>query len=178
MLTDWTKNSNSPIAPNQGAQTPIKPPSSSQSLAAESQAAQAALYFKDSILAFTNGVEYVFIDLIGPDGGLVGSSMAFNTDSQPRLFLATLRTIDQKLVGFSKVEKITDGQYKFTVGDKTVYALWSGTLPSKISGKVKVTDIKGQEQMMDAAAIKLNTDQPVIVESRWKTFFCPLATHI
>jgi len=159
---------NQPVPPNQsgnqGVQTPTKPSLTSQSLPNESQDAQAALYFKDSILAFANGVDYVFIDLVGPDGGLVGSSMAFNTDGQPRLFLATLKTMDQKLLGFSKAEKITDGQYKFTIGNKTIYALWSGVMLSEISGKVKVTDLKGQEQTMDATEMKLNTDQPVLVE--------------
>ena len=151
------------LSQNQSKQV-AAPLSASQNLPNESQEAQAALYFKDSILAFANGADFVFIDLIGPDGGLVGSSMAFNTDSQPRLFLATLKTINQKLAGFSKAEKIIDGQYKFTAGGKTIYALWSGTLPSEISGKVKVTDIKGQEQTLDAAAIKLIPDQPVLIE--------------
>jgi len=122
------------------------------------------LYFKYSILAFANGVKVVFIDLIGPDNGVVGSSMAFNTDGQPRLFLATLKMIGNRISGFSKIEKIATGQYKFTVGEKTIYALWSGTLPNEISGKVKVIDIKGQEKNVDAAAIKLSTDQPVFIE--------------
>ncbi|MCL5407108.1 MAG: hypothetical protein M1429_01280 [Patescibacteria group bacterium] len=104
-----------------------------------SEDTQAALYFKDSILAFANGANLVFIDLIGPDGGLIGSSMVFNTDGQPRLFLTTLKMIESKIGGFSKVEKMADGQYKFTVNNKTIYALWSGTLPSEISGQVKVT---------------------------------------
>jgi hypothetical protein len=125
---------------------------------------QAALYFKDSILAFANGAKVVFIDLIGPDNSIVGSSMAFNTDGQPRLFLTTLKTINQKLAGFSKVEKIVNSQYKFMIGNKTVYALWSGTLPSEISGQVKVTDINGQEQIIDATGIKLKVDQPVLIE--------------
>jgi hypothetical protein len=148
--------------PNQPAGSgPNKP---QPSLPNVSEDTQAALYFKGSILAFANGANHIFIDLIGPDGGLVGSSMAFNTDGQPRLFLTTLKTIDSKISGFSKVEKIADGQYKFTVGNKTIYALWSGALPSEISGKVKVTDLKGQEQTLDAMAVKFSADQPVLVE--------------
>lgn len=137
---------------------------SNQNLPNESQDSQATLYFKDSILAFANGTKVVFIDLIGSDNGLVSSSMAFNTDNQPRLFLATLKMIDSKISDFSKIEKISDGQYKFTVGSKTIYALWSGTLPNEISGQVKVTDVKRQEQTMNATAIKLSADQPVFLE--------------
>ncbi|MDO8498536.1 MAG: hypothetical protein Q7S44_02015, partial [bacterium] len=125
---------------------------------------QAVLYFKYSMLAFANSVKVVFIDLIGSDKDIIGSSMTFNTDGQPRLFLTTLKTIASKIGGFSKVEKIDDSQYKFTVGNKVVYALWSGTLPNEISGQVKVTDIKGQEQFINASGIKLSVDQPIFLE--------------
>lgn len=116
------------------------------------------------MFAFANGAKVVFIDLVGSDNDIIGSSMAFNTNNQPRLFLATLKMIDSKISGFSKVEKIADGQYKFIVGDKTVYALWSGTLPNEISGQVKVTNIRGQEQTVDTTTIKLSADQPVFLE--------------
>ena len=145
--------------PNQNVQ-----PNQGQTLRNVSENEQAALYFKDSILAFANGVKVVFIDLIGSDNDTIGSSMAFNTDNKPRLFLTTLKTIVSKIGGFSKVEKIANSQYKFTAGGKTVYALWSGTLPNEISGNVKVTDMKGQERFMDVTGIKLKADQPVLIE--------------
>ena len=135
-----------------------------QNLPHESENSQAVLYFKDSIIAFANGAKNVFIDLIGSDNDIVGSSMAFNTDGQPRLFLTSLKTINQKLAGFSKVEKIADGQYKFTVGNKIVYALWSGILPKEFFGQLRVIDMNGHEQTIDAAAIKLNADHPVLIE--------------
>jgi len=125
---------------------------------------QAAWYFKNSILAFNSGTERIFPDFVGPSDSPLGASAMFDTSGQPRLFLGTLKTIATKLSGFAKVEKIADSQYKFTVNNKTVYALWSGTLPNEISGKVKVTDIKGQEQTMDATGIKLSSDQPILVE--------------
>jgi len=130
----------------------------------QTQESQAALYFKYSILAFANGVNLMFIDLIGPDNDMIGSSMAFNADDQPRLFLATLKMIDSKISDFSKVEKIASGQYKFTIGNKNIYVLWSGTLPNAISGQVRVTDIKEQEQIMNVAEIKLSAEQPVFIE--------------
>jgi len=72
--------------------------------------------------------------------------------------------IDSKISGFSKVEKIASGQYKFTVGNKTIYALWSETLPNEISGQVRVTDMKGEESLINAARIKLSADQPIFIE--------------
>lgn len=139
-------------------------PNQGQTLRNVSENEQAALYFKDSILAFANGVKVVFIDLVGKEDGIVGSSMIFNLEGKPKPFLVTLKTIANKISGFSKVEKIADGQYKFTVGNKTIYALWSGALPNEISGKVKVTDVKGQEQTVDTATVKLSADQPVFLE--------------
>lgn len=123
---------------------------------------QAILYFKDSIIAFASGAKIVFIDLIGPDNSLVGSSMAFNTDSKPRLFLATLKMIDHKISGFSKVEKVADGQYKFIVKDKPVYALWSGKMPAEITGQVTITRIDDSQAIEDAAYVSLSTE-PIIV---------------
>lgn len=134
------------------------------SLPTQSEDFQAAWYFKYSILAFANGANVVFIDLVGNDNDVIGGSAMFNLQGSSREILVILKTINQKLTGFSKAEKIADGQYKFTVNNKTIYALWSGTLPNEISGKIKVTDIKGQEQTMDAAGIKLSADQPVLVE--------------
>jgi len=145
--------------PNQNIQ-----PNQGQVLRNVSENDQATLYFKDSIIAFASGVNTIFIDMIGPDDNIIGSSMAFNTEGQPRLFLTTLKTIASKISGFSKVGKIADSQYKFTVGNKIIYALWSGTLPKEISGKVKVTDMKGRERFMDATEIKLKADQPVLIE--------------
>jgi len=139
-------------------------PNQGKTLSKLSESAQAALYFKDSILAFANGAKVVFIDLIGPGNSIVGSSMAFNTDSQPRLFLTTLKTINQKLAGFSEVEKIIDGQYKFTIGNKIIYAIWSGSLPSVINGQVKVIDLTGGEKSMNAQEIKFSNQNPVLVE--------------
>lgn len=57
------------------------------------------------------------------------------------------------------------GQYKFINGSKIVYVLWGkGTLPTEISGKVKVTDIYGKAQEMDAKEIQLS-DNPIFIET-------------
>ncbi len=152
----------SPSQPPQG-QTPGQnvQPNQGQILRNVSGNEQATLYFKDSILAFANGVKVVFIDLIG-DNHVIGSSMAFNTDGQPRLFLTTLKMIDRKISKFSKVEKIADGQYKFTVNGKSVYALWSGKMPAEITGQVTITLIDGSQAIKDAAHVNLSTE-PILV---------------
>jgi len=144
-------------SPNQNTQ-----PNQRKALPKLSENAQATLYFKDSILAFANGAQVIFIDLIGDDY-VVGSSMAFNTDKQPRLFFATLKMIDRKISGFSKIEKIAYGQYKFIVKNKAVYALWSGKMPAEITGQVTITHIDGSRVIKDAADVSLSTDEPIFV---------------
>jgi hypothetical protein len=58
---------------------------------------------------------------------------------------------------------IEEGQYKFTIGGQTVYALWgSGPPPAEITGQVTVVDITGAEKTIDAASLRL-ADNPVFV---------------
>ncbi len=59
---------------------------------------------------------------------------------------------------------IEEGQYKFTIGGKVVYALWGGgSLPAEISGKVEITEISGASRVTDAATLKLS-DSPIFIE--------------
>jgi len=59
---------------------------------------------------------------------------------------------------------IEEGQYKFTIGGKAVYALWgTGPLPPEINGEVNVTEISGASRVTDSATLKLS-DSPVFVE--------------
>jgi hypothetical protein len=63
--------------------------------------------------------------------------------------------------------KISNTQYKFTVKGKSVYVLWSengnSSIPSEISGVVKVTDYLGHEEVRHVSQIVLN-ESPVFVE--------------
>jgi len=53
----------------------------------------------------------------------------------------------------------TIGQYKFVKGDSTIYVLWGkADLPPEISGRVKITDIYGDVEEIDASEIKLTGD--------------------
>jgi len=58
---------------------------------------------------------------------------------------------------------IEEGQYKFSIKGRTIYALWGGgSLPAAIAGEVRVIDITGAERVTDAASLKLN-DSPIFV---------------
>jgi hypothetical protein len=54
------------------------------------------------------------------------------------------------------------------VEGKPVYVLWGyGPAPAEVTGTVLVTDIMGQSQEIDAAAITL-TDSPIFVETSFE----------
>ncbi|MFQ5816208.1 MAG: hypothetical protein ACE5G7_06900 [Candidatus Hydrothermarchaeaceae archaeon] len=75
------------------------------------------------------------------------------------------RTMVEKIDYFTEVEKMAVGQYKFTVDGASVYVLWgSGSLPQEIAGKVRVTDINGNEKDVDASSVVL-TGSPIFVET-------------
>jgi len=77
---------------------------------------------------------------------------------------SAFKTMVEKLDYFDRVEKLTEGQYKFTKQGKTVYCLWGKEKsPSEISGKIKVTDIYGQSKDIEAKDLKLS-EEPVFVE--------------
>ncbi|MFC1945914.1 hypothetical protein ACFLW1_01800 [Chloroflexota bacterium] len=58
---------------------------------------------------------------------------------------------------------IEEGQYKFVMDGKTVYALFgSGGLPAEITGEVTVIDISGTKTVMEATEITLS-DSPVFI---------------
>ncbi len=89
---DCTENTSSGSSEQPSGQTSGQQ-TQGQSLKNLSETEQAELYSEYSILAFANGVHTIFIDLIGQDDDLTGSSSAFDFDNKSRLFLATLKTI-------------------------------------------------------------------------------------
>jgi hypothetical protein len=108
------------------------------------------------VLAFTSGAEKIF------HPGIMMSSK----DSEPgkQSTYDALQTIVEKLDYFDDVEKLDDGQYKFTFEDTVVYVLWDvNNIREEINGEVKVTDVSGSETIMDVGDLSL-TDSPVFIE--------------
>jgi len=78
---------------SESTKQPSEQPTQGGSSSNLTETEQAELYYKYSILAFANGVNTIFIDLIGSDNDTTGSSSAFNTDNEPRIFLNTLKAL-------------------------------------------------------------------------------------
>ncbi len=75
-----------------------------------------------------------------------------------------VEVIRQEYVETFEGAKTVVGQYRFEVENRTVYVLWGkAPLPDEIEGMVRVTDIYGNEKVMDAGDIQL-TDSPIYVE--------------
>jgi hypothetical protein len=132
---------------------------------------QAELIVKGYVEAFGNGAERAFYvnyraqpGKPGEPAGEFESSALIDETGRKKPAYYAMRTLMEKLDYFASVTKLTDGQYKFIVNDEPVYVLWgSGSIPSEITGVVKVTDISGSEQQMNALEIILS-DSPIFVE--------------
>ena len=139
-----------------------------QTLPTQSAEFQASWYFRYAVIGFANGLERIFIDLEGDDKAGIGASSLYNEgpgkDGTPRAFLATLQAMADVLNGFEEVEEIANGQYAFTVGDKTIYALWSGSLPLDLREKtLTVIGVDGEEDSLTSDELDLSEDAPVLV---------------
>lgn len=80
------------------------------------------------------------------------------------------KTLIKKIGGYSEMIKIADGQYKFTFQNKNpVYVLWCNSLtsgcslPSEISGNVKLTNYAGNEKTTNSNDTIL-TEKPIFIE--------------
>ena len=83
----------------------------------------------------------------------------------PRQAFITYKLMTLKLDGFSGVTALTDTHYRFLVNGTYVYVLWGpGTLPPELTGRLKVTDYLGNEEIRLPGEIVL-TENPIFVET-------------
>jgi len=73
------------------------------------------------------------------------------------------QTMVNKLENYTKVKKITVNQYKFKVGKKWIYVLWGdGSVPSELTGQVSMSDVYGNEGLINVIDITLG-ESPVYI---------------
>lgn len=129
------------------------------------------LFYIDNWLRWDGGRD----EPMGKGGQKETGSQALNSSTH-KVYLNLVDKVNQfeeiKVIEQKYIDQDTDysgavsqiGQYKFIKDQNRVYALWGrARLPNEITGQVKLTDIYGQERIVDAAEIKL-TDQPVFIE--------------
>jgi hypothetical protein len=141
----------------------------------------AKILARSYIFALANGVDkLLYVNLRMPPSYNSGipfderSALITNNGEKSALFYAHLTVANTlgELGEDDKVEiirekvgdwHIEEGQYKFTIQGRTIYALWgSGSLPAEITGEVRVIDITGAESVTDAATLQLS-DSPIFI---------------
>ncbi len=139
------------------------------------------LMVKSSVFGLAMGADKLFyIDnwMFWQEGGFSVTQKPNPQALQGSTHKVYLNLVD-KINSFDKIEKIDEkyvenpadndgatcniGQYKFISGSKSIYVLWGGEVPSEIKGKIKVTDIYGDSEQIQAEDLTL-IDQPVFVE--------------
>jgi hypothetical protein len=142
-LTEFGTYSGSPSArpvptPPAGhpAKNPLAPPS-------QSEAFQAAWYFRYTVMGFEAGVRRYFVDLSGKNNTGIGGSALLDERGEARSFLDVLKTLGLTLDGMTRVERLAEGEYVFTTPQATVYALWSGSVPERMPREGRVLSMTG-----------------------------------
>jgi len=153
------------------------------STSANSEAEQdrwSAVLVRDFVAAFGRGADklfYVGLDNATPTapaarlidcsvvvGGELEEDRLQLSDCRKQKLFYAFKTMAARIDYFDSVQQLADCQYRFLVGDRTVYVLWGDQPPAvEISGRVRLTDIYGAQVELDAADIKL-TETPVYVE--------------
>jgi hypothetical protein len=117
------------------------------------------------VLSFAHGVDKIFYTTFrAPPSSdpQFGQSALVGSDGEKRPAYHAVETMISKLDGFTEVEELGTGSYRFRIGDRTVYVLWGGSaVPEGITGQVVVTDIYGQETITDNPGV---TDSPAFFE--------------
>lgn len=138
---------------------------------AKSEEEQAGEIVKGYIRAYKTGAEKIFYTIYQTNQ-YVSEDLRYAAlieDGRKKPGYYAMQTMASKIDYFSKVENLAQGQYKFTVGDKTVYVLWSDKeiapeIPQELQGKaVTVTDMGGNVSTKYGQEINLTRD-PVFVE--------------
>ena len=141
---------------------------------------QAIRLLKQLTMIFESGCTRVFYSVyqarkFQPEDIKSVGLVSMNGEKRPIYY--TYMTMIDLLDGFSKVEKIDEGKYLFTVRNRPVYVLWDDSALDvenqiaklvsvkpdyKLKGNVNVTDYLGNTKRMNIDDLTLSSD-PVIV---------------
>lgn len=111
------------------------------------------------VFAFANGFEKVFPSELRemenfPEGLKHSCFISIDGEKKPAFY--AYKTLVEKIDYFDKVEEI-NGNYKFSIGNKTVFVILNSNLPEEIKGKdVIVTLINGTSFKINSDNIEVN----------------------
>ncbi|MEW6407610.1 MAG: endo-1,4-beta-xylanase [Patescibacteria group bacterium] len=138
---------------------------------AKSEEEQAAEIIKSYIQAYKAEAEKIFYTIYQTNQYVPENLRyaALIEDGRKKPGYYAMQTMVSKIDYFSKVENLAEGQYKFTISDRTVYVLWSDQeiapeIPQELQNKVvTITDMGGNVSTKYGQEINL-TANPVFVE--------------
>ena len=113
------------------------------------------------------GQEGGYFDLVGLIYNGAGSydiEHGIKKGTKKKAFYA-YKTLASKIQDKTSVEEISENVFKFSSENDIIYIAWSddkGKLPSSITGTVKVTDYLGNEKIMDASDVVLDSS-PIFI---------------
>lgn len=139
------ENPNRPAPPPGGAGQPTFFPMT--------EPAAAAWYMQYYTIGLAHGADRFFSDM----------SSFFTMERQILLPYYVNILLEAKIGPFTEAAKLADGQYRFMVNGAPVYVLWSG-VPAEISGQLRVTDMYGIDQNLEAGQLQPSEANPLIVE--------------
>lgn len=127
----------------------------------------AGLFVKNYIRAMASGiVDKVMWFAVTPDNPFSSNynrHALINEDGSERPIFSALKVMASKLNTFGRVERIAEGQYRFTKDKQIIYVLWGKNPPPELPEKVRVTYLDGREIIIKAEDLRL-TDDPILVE--------------
>ncbi len=136
----------------------------------DSSIIQAAELVSGYVRAYKAGAVKEFYTIYKADSyvreDLANSALIYGGIKKPAYY--AMKTMIKKLDGFTKVKELSGSQYKFKVGKKWIYVLWTSggfdILPNEFMNKtLKVTDIYGNSSVITSSGITLS-NVPVFVE--------------
>lgn len=141
-------------------------------LPAQTEEYQASYLVKNSVAGFAHGMKKLFWTIFVapktappmPGNDWMDPVAMVKSDGSVKPVYKAQQVMSAKIDGFTSVQELGEGRYRFTVNGRPVYVLWgAGQLPSELSGQVLVTDLSGNETRVSASALTL-TSNPVFVE--------------
>lgn len=141
------------------------------SLPEQTEVYQANYLVKNTVDGFAHGMKKVFWTVFrrqstpnDPSNTWTWAVSMIKSDGTGKLVYNSQQVLSTKIDGFSSVQELGDGRFKFIVNGKPVYVLWGdGQLPAELTGQVRITYISGRETSVMVSELKL-TDNPVFVE--------------
>ncbi len=128
---------------------------------------QAELVVKACVEGFAGGIEKIFYTAYMESSQVpenLAKSALIRADGTPKKAYYAYKTMIALLEGFSSVEALDEGLYRFSLPDLEVYVLYPGVrLPQTVTGKILAVNLEGCSELTEADTFSASTSLTFIV---------------